>query len=84
MIWDLLNGLVDSVAAAIHSFWSVLPQSPIYLPSSLVTSLTPTFHTVAWFWPVQASVDFLLIYFAAVFLLIVALALKQFVEAIVP
>lgn len=84
MIWDFLNAIMAGTAAALQSLWISLPTSPIYLPAGLVTTITPLLHTMAWFWPVQASIDFLLVYFLAVGALVITLAVKQFIEAVIP
>jgi hypothetical protein len=68
----------------VHSFFALLPASPIYIPSSTVTAITPILHIAAWWFPVTGMLAFLGLYLVAVGVLIVVLLTKQFIEAIIP
>lgn len=84
MIWDILNSLVVNALAFVHSFFNLLPSSPIYVPSTTLTAIAPIMHTAAWWWPVTATLTFLALYLVAVGILIMVLLTKQFIEAIIP
>lgn len=84
MLWDFLNSFIASTLAVVHSFFALLPQSPVFIPSDVVTAITPLLHTAAWYWPVSASITFLAGYIVAVGILITVLLVKQFIEAIIP
>lgn len=84
MIWDVLNMFVTNTLAFVHSFFNLLPQSPIFIPTATVTAITPLLHTASWWWPVSGTLTFLALYLVAVGVLIVVLLTKQFIEAIIP
>jgi len=84
VIWDLLNLVIQTALTFAHSLFALLPQSPIYIPSSIVTDLTPIMHTAAWWFPVAGAVSFFGVYLVAVTILIGVLLIKQLIEAAIP
>jgi hypothetical protein len=84
MIWDLVNGLIQGTLSIVHSFFAILPQSPIYIPTATQTALAPLMGTAAWWFPVTGILTFLGLYVVALGLLIAVLLIRQFIEAVIP
>jgi len=84
MIWDFINSVIKIAGDVVHAVYSVLPQSPVYIPASTQTELAPVFAKLAWFFPVSGMISFLVLYIAAVFLLAGVLLIKQLVESALP
>lgn len=84
MVWDVLNALVQQTLTAVHAIYALLPQSPIYVNTSVWAQLAPVLATAAWAFPVHSMIIFLAVYLAAVLVLAGVLLIKQFIEAVIP
>jgi hypothetical protein len=84
MVWDVLNFVLQAAVAALHSAYALLPASPLYIPSSMPTDLATPLGYAAYFLPVSLMLGTLVLYVAGVALFVGVLAVKQFVEAIIP
>jgi hypothetical protein len=70
MIWDFINSLVAAAAGNIQRIYSVLPQSPVFIPTDVIANIQPWLETIAWFFPVTKSLAFLLLYLGAVIIIV--------------
>jgi len=82
MLWDFLNGMVSVAYSVIRAAESVLSPSPVYLAAADVTAVSGVVGYAAFWLPVAAMSATLVLFMAGVVAWVVALLLKQFVEAI--
>lgn len=84
MVWDILNGVVQTVVDLMHYWMNFLPDSPIFLSSSDIAAVAGIAGYAAWFLPITAmSVTFGL-YIVGIGTWVGILLIKQLIEALAP
>jgi hypothetical protein len=78
MIWDIINAILAAILSVARGVYAALPQSPIYVDTSVIASITPLLHTVAWMFPVTGMIGFAAAYLGA---LLVVVLIQQVMAA---
>jgi len=84
MVWDILNGMISYVVGTLTAIYSILPQSPLYVPSAVQTALAVPLGYAAFFVPITAAIAILGIYMVGLISWFLVIATIHFVEQITP
>jgi len=84
MFWDLLNASLQAGVAAIHAVYNLLPASPLFIDSSTVAAMSGPLGYAAWAFPVVPALAILVLYVVGVVTWVVAVLVRQLVEAAIP